>query len=69
MPDVAPADMLTAKIDFSPQLIALVAEIVCVDFSAPLTVTVKPLAPEPDIGPPSHRPLRRLAGRAPPAVV
>ena len=67
--DLAASDAANARVDFTPQLVAVVAPILISWITAPTVMELKPRAPEPDSGPPSHRPLLRLAGRAPPVIV
>lgn len=67
--DLTSADTTSIRADLSPHFVAVLVPALLQALVEPLLKVEAPIAPEPDIGPPSHIPLMRLAGRAPPALV
>ena len=66
--ELAVNDAAVPRAEFTPHIVAVLVPYL-VDFLASPTVVETPSYAEPDRGPPSHIPLMRLAGRAPPALV
>lgn len=66
--DLTVSDSASVRVDLAPQWIAVVTPFLVSGITAPVTVEIKPFTPEPDLGPPSHLPMMRLAGRAPPSL-
>lgn len=67
--DLTPADAPSVRADLTSHFVAVLVPALLQALTEPALTIAAPIAPEPDIGPPSHIPLMRLAGRAPPALV
>ena len=67
--DLTVSESSSPRAEFTPHVIAVLVPFLVDALASPKIVEVKPSRSEPDSGPPSHIPLMRLAGRAPPALV